>query len=255
MTQKNNGSIDFIKGVFEMRIYLIATQKNENGNKVLKKVQKNGKTLYLAVEQNSGTQEYVDRDFILDNKGMFINITVTKDKKIVYSKENDPFEQAKNQYSLIRDWYFSVFWCNTPKFKVQFIPENGQLELHGYLEDGFMISLKLNAKDPYNIDSVCYSLETLARRMDDYKMGSIAKEICNMTDLQTPCEYLDKNDPKYHSLLFRYETLKKYQKSLEDLSNLGAAELIKTIKKGYKRGWVSIVNHVYGSSGYKGILE
>lgn len=255
MTQKHNGSIDFIKGVFEMRIYLIATQKNENGNKVLKKVQKNGKTLYLAVEQNSGTQEYVDRDFILGNSGMFRNITVTKDKKIVYSKENDPFEQAKNQYSLIRDWYFSVFWCNTPKFKVQFIPENGQLELHGYLEDGFMISLKLDAKDPYNIDEVCYSLETLARRMDDYKIDSIAKSILGIKEISTPCWCLDKNDPNYSSLVYRYETLKKYQKSLVNLSEKGASELVKTIKDGYKRGWLFAVNHVYGSSGYKGVLE
>lgn len=237
-----------IKGVFEMRIYLIATQKNENGNKVLKKVQKNGKTLYLAIEQNSGTQEYVDRDFILGNSGMFINITVTKDKKIVYSKENDPFEQAKNQYSLIRDWYHSVF----NGFKVKYHPETENMVLEGRLEDGFVLGLTLGKLNPYNIDSVCYSLETLARKVN---IDRKAREICNMMDLQTPCEYLDKTDPKYHSLLFRYDTLKKYQEALKDLSDLGAAELIKTFRNGYKRGCLFEVTRQYGLDGMKGFLD
>lgn len=74
--------------------YILKTEVNENGNKVLSKEKHNGDTFYIARDEQ-GNVAMVDRDWVIKNKDAILNVSISIDGKINYVGGETPSEKRK----------------------------------------------------------------------------------------------------------------------------------------------------------------
>lgn len=62
--------------------YLLKTNVNESGNTIISKEKRNGKNVYLVMNENKETQ-IVDKEWLIKHKDYVVNLTVSADNKIL----------------------------------------------------------------------------------------------------------------------------------------------------------------------------
>ena len=74
--------------------YILKTEVNENGNKVLSKEKHNGDTFYIARDEQ-GNVAMVDRDWVIKNKDAILNVSISIDGKINYDGSVTPSKKRQ----------------------------------------------------------------------------------------------------------------------------------------------------------------
>lgn len=239
-----------IKGVFSMK-FILKTEKNKNGNKILSKEVKDGQVYYMA-KNEKGQTGIVNRQWVYENKDNILNATVSIDGKILYSESKGSNKELEKQLKIVKsvyEWVFSNFDATYYKSQglIEFIGRTG-----GY-DDGEMVHV-VEVKNLYDLEELFNNLYSVIDNFDPDYEAKLSKD---MTDVYKHCSEIDDEDidfdEEYRNLQWRYEAIRDYKEDV--LVPLTFGWRTKLGNKGYDSKYAEELNKVYGFKGLEDVIS
>lgn len=231
--------------------FVLKTEKNKNGNKILSKEVKDGQVYYMA-KNEKGQTGIVSRQWVYENKDSILNATVSIDGKILYSENKGSNKELEKQLKVVKsiyEWVFSNFDATYYKSQslIEFIGRTG-----GY-DDGEMVHV-VEVKNLYDLEELFNNLYSVIENFDPDYEAKLSKD---MTDVYKHCSEIDDEDiefdEEFRYLQWRYEAIRDYKE--DELKPLTLGWRVKLDKKGYDSKYAEELNRVYGFKGLEDVIS
>lgn len=231
--------------------FVLKTEKNKNGNKILSKEVKDGQVYYMA-KNEKGQTGIVSRQWVYENKDSILNATVSIDGKILYSENKGSNKELEKQLKIVKsiyEWVFSNFDATYYKSQslIEFIGRTG-----GY-DDGEMVHV-VEVKNLYDLEELFNNLYSVIENFDPDYEAKLSKD---MTDVYKHCSEIDDEDiefdEEFRYLQWRYEAIRDYKE--DELKPLTLGWRVKLDKKGYDSKYAEELNRVYGFKGLEDVIS
>ena len=231
--------------------FVLKTEKNEKGNKVLSKIIKNGEVSYIA-KNEKGQIGHVSRQWVYENKDNILNATVSVDGKIMYSENKGSNKELEKQLKIVKSVYADVF----SNFDVKLYKGQNLIEFIGTtygLDDGEMIH-SIEIKNPYDLKELFHNLYVV---VDNFDPDNEAKLTNNVSHIYKHCSEINdediEEDDDYAYLKWRYEAICDYKEQI--LKPLTFGWKIKVDNMGYDLKYAEKLNEVYGLKGLGDVIS